>query len=140
MSLKEDGGSDYDDLQDDEQWRQNAEFMCKVRDLPDRSQLSSIECLPTSSFQMDSDSFSALSTELICVILNRLGTPQDLYSVISASPHVYRGAFTGSNEVILRNVVENSFNSTALPEALMAIRFLKSDDHSIDHHHDHSGG
>jgi hypothetical protein len=74
------------------------------------------------SLQMESDLFESLSTELVCMILSHLSTPQDLYSVIRASPYL-RGAFTGSKEIIIRNVARNGFNSIALPEALVIVRF-----------------
>ena len=79
---------------------------------------------------MKSDLLSSLPPELICAILIRLSTPQDLYSVIRASPLIYIGAFTASREFILRNVAQNAFEPTTLSEALMVVRFLKSDNPS----------
>jgi hypothetical protein len=79
---------------------------------------------------MESDLFPSLSTELVCMILSHLSSPQDLYSVLRASPYLYRGAITGSKTIIVRNVAENAFNSIALPEALVMVRFLHSDDFS----------
>lgn len=79
---------------------------------------------------MKSDTLSSLPPELICMILGRLRTPRDLYSIIRASPRIYTGAFTGSRETILRDVAQNAFNPTALPDALMAVRFLESDNPS----------
>jgi hypothetical protein len=70
------------------------------------------------------------------MILSHLSIPQDLYSVIRASSYL-RGAFTGSKEIIIRNVARNAFNSTALPEALVTVRFRQSDDspnEDRDHH------
>ena len=54
-------------------------------------------------------------------------TWSDLYSVICASPYVYGSAFTGSKEIILSDIIENSLTSTTLSEALVAVRFFQPD-------------
>jgi hypothetical protein len=81
---------------------------------------------------MKLDLFSSLPPELMCMILSQLDTPQDLYSVIRASPLIYTRGFTASREIILRHVVQNALRMSALSEALVAFRFLKSDNPSSD--------
>jgi hypothetical protein len=77
---------------------------------------------------MESDLFQSLPTELVCMILSHLSTPQDLYSVIRASPSVYRGTFIGSKDVIIRNLAKNAFDPRVLPEALATVRFRQPDE------------
>ncbi len=84
---------------------------------------------------MPSDLFAALSTELIYMILGRLDHPQDLYSVIRASPHVL-GCFGSSKEIILKSVVKNCFSHMVLADAIVAARFLPENQRSIDAQHD----
>lgn len=50
---------------------------------------------------------------------------------------IYRAAFSGSKEPILRNVAENSFTSMALPDALVTVRFLRLDNSSDNDRYDH---
>lgn len=74
---------------------------------------------------MRSDFLSSLPPELICGILSQLDSPQHVFAIIRASPWIYTGAFMASREIVLCNVLQNAFQSTALSEARIAIRFLK---------------
>ena len=85
---------------------------------------------------MPHDLFTTLSPELICMILCYLDRPQDLYSVIRASSHMYVGGFVGAKEIILQRIIKNHFGPMVLPDAIVAARFLPENLGPINARHD----